>query len=469
VPSDPGYGTATWRGHDPVAQVCGDPARQRVYEHGWQSWSPAGLYPAIGTSPRPRRPGAQTSGFRPHRPQPDAGFQGEGLLAVVAEDGSARLWYAPDPWREVASIRAEATPEGTIVTADGPVTERAAASLDAALVDAGDALAASGGISSLRSLGPGWCSWYAYWGAVTEVDVLTNLETIQRLDLDVAVVQVDDGHQSAIGDWLTRSERFGSVERVGARIREAGYEAGIWTAPFLVAPDSELAATRPEWLVDGVVALHNWDQDIHVLDVTHPDAADHLATVYRTLCEQGFTYHKIDFLFAGAMEGPRAADVTGLDAYARGLEIIRDAVGPDATILGCGAPLLPSIGHVDAMRVGPDIDPRFESADGDLSQPSQRGAVTAGDARRWMHGRWWVNDPDCIIVRPDVERRAAWAEHLRDYGGLMVSSDPLDQLDADGLEWTRDLLRSTSLQPPSEAVGRHALHIVGHGDASRPT
>ena len=442
--------------------MSGDPARQQVYEHGWQSWSPAGLYPATATSPRPRHPGSQTSGFRPGRPAPDEGFQGEGLLAVVTEEGGVRLWYAPEPWVEVASIRATAGVGATTVTADGPVAELTADSLDDALARAADALARAAGVSALRPLGPGWCSWYAYWGQVTEADVRASLAAIERLDLDLAVVQVDDGHQAAIGDWLTRSAGFGPLAQLGARIRDAGYEPGIWTAPFLVAPDSELAADHPEWLIDGVVALHNWGQDIRVLDVTHPDAAEHLATVYRSLRAQGFTYHKLDFLFAGAMEGPRSADSTGLDAYARGLQIIRDALGPDATLLGCGAPLLPSIGQVDAMRVSPDIDPVLESTDGDLSQPSQRGAVAAGAARRWMHGRWWINDPDCILVRPQVEHRDAWARYLRDCGGLMMSSDPLDQLDDDGLAWTRQLLRPSHPDPLDQAVGRQAVHARSH-------
>ena len=31
------------------------------------------------------------------------------------------------------------------------------------------------------------------------------------------------------------------------------------------------------------------------------------------------------------------------------------AIGAEAVLLGCGAPILPSVGGVDAMRVGPDI------------------------------------------------------------------------------------------------------------------
>lgn len=430
------------------AEVGCDPPRAQVYEHGWQSWSPSGCYPADGTSPRPRRPQWQVSGFRPEQPAPPTGFQGEGLLALMPDEGPVRLWYASDPWRAVPSIRARALDDRIVVSADGPVEELTVPSLDAGLAAVADVLAAAGGVGALRPLGPGWCSWYCCWGDVTEADVLENLAAIDRLDLDVAVVQVDDGHQAGIGDWLERSPRFGPLDELGGRIIGSGRQPGLWTAPFCVGADSALARAHPDWLVRGAVALeHQWDQEIRVLDVTHREAAEHLGGVYRTLAAAGFTYHKIDFVYAGAMAGGRAADCTGLDAYAEGLRIIRDALGPDATILGCGAPLLPSIGRVDAMRIGPDIDPRYEPADGDLSQPAQRSAVAAVRARAWMHGRLWVNDPDCLIVRPEVERRHDWAATLEAQRGLVVSSDRLADLDADGLALTRRLLRPADPTP----------------------
>jgi hypothetical protein len=57
---------------------------------------------------------------------------------------------------------------------------------------------------------------------------------------------------------------------------------------------------------------------------------------------------------------------TPLTAYRRGLEIIRAATGPEGDLLGCGAPILPSVGLVDAMRVSPDTAPAYEPADGGL-------------------------------------------------------------------------------------------------------
>jgi alpha-galactosidase len=181
-------------------------------------------------------------------------------------------------------------------------------------------------------------------------------------------------------------------------------------------------------------------QECTALDVTHPDAAAYLSRVLRAMRSWGFDYFKIDFMYAGAIEGRRHEDVTGVRAYQRGLRLIRDAIGPDALLLGCGAPILPSVGLVDAMRVGPDIATGYEPAGGNLSLPSQRGAARNTVARAWQQGRFWVNDPDCLLARPGVQRREDWAALVEGYGGLRSSGDGLRSLDAWGLETTRRLL-----------------------------
>jgi alpha-galactosidase len=431
-----------------VAEIIADPATLRVYEHGWQSFSPAGVYPGTGTSPRPRRRLFQTTGFRPERPAPERGFQGEGLLAVTGADGTI-LISAVDPATAVPSIRAQARADRMIVSSDGPVNIRNDARGLAPTVESwADELAAEMGVENLRTLPTGWCSWYCYWRQVSERDIIDNLAAMDRLDLDIGVVQVDDGYQAEVGDWLTPSDRFRSLSSLASAVSATGRRAGIWTAPFLVGSRSKLASQHPDWLVEGAVANEwNWDQRVLVLDVTHPKAAEHLFTVYRSLADDGFGYYKIDFLYAGALSGRRRQDASPLTAYREGLQLIRQAVGPDAILLGSGAPLLPSIGLVDAMRVSPDVDLRFEPAFGDMSQAGIRSAIVAGRARSWQHGRFWVNDPDCLVVRAEVHRRDDWANHVASTGGLKVSSDPLSALDEHGLELTRRLLHAAVPNP----------------------
>jgi alpha-galactosidase len=421
-----------------------------VYEHGWQSWSPTGAYPATATSPRAPTARSQTMHYRPGKPVPEQGFQGEGLLAVGSGDeGTVRIWSAPDPSREVPSIRARALDGRLVVSADGDVTETSyTGGLYAALAAWADEFAARARVGPVPSLPTVWCTWYQYFIAVREEDVLENLAAIDRLDLDVGVIQIDDGYETEIGDWLERSLRFPTpLADLADRIRATGRRAGIWTAPLLVGERSRLAADHPDWLVRGADPGRNWDQQLGALDVTHPDAAGYLEEVFRTFSEWGFDYFKIDFMYAGALEGGRWADVTGIAAYREALRLIREAVGPRATLLGSGAPILPSVGMVDAMRVSPDTGPQYDPHDADLSQPSQLAAVLAGRARAFQHARFWVNDPDCLILRPIVERREEWAQHVERFGGLRGSSDRLESLDDWGLETTRRLLRPSSTEP----------------------
>jgi alpha-galactosidase len=148
----------------------------------------------------------------------------------------------------------------------------------------------------------------------------------------------------------------------------------------------------------------------------------------------------VDFLYAGALEGVRHTDVDALSAYRAGIGIVREAIGPDAYLLGCGAPILPSLGLFDAMRVSPDTAPHRRPEAGDYSQPGQDPAEFTGAARQWQHGRFWINDPDCLMARPAVETRERWAAHVAATGGLMASSDRLLSLDQWGVETTRRIL-----------------------------
>jgi alpha-galactosidase len=426
----------------PLASVPVDLRHARVHEEGWQSWSPSGAY-ALGTAPyRPVNANWATVCYRPGVTVPVGVFQGEGLLALDPGDGSpVRLWAAAEPTREVPSIRLAVRDGVAEVAADGLVKEWTGDDIQSVLGD----WAAGLGIAAPRPAPTVWCSWYEYFTEVTEGDIHENLRAMDTLDLPVDVVQIDDGYQRALGDWLTLSGRFRSRAGIAEKIRSRGRRAGIWTAPFLVDPASDLAAEHPDWLVRDTAggfahAGRNWGHDLRVLDTTHPDAAACLTEVFTTLRAEGYDYFKVDFLYAGALDGIRHADVDPLTAYRSGIELIREAIGPDSYLLGCGAPILPSIGLFDAMRVSPDTAPHRRPEADDYSQPGQDPAEFTGAARQWQHGRLWTNDPDCLMARPAVETRERWAAHVESTGGLMASSDRLLSLDEWGVTTTRRLL-----------------------------
>ena len=435
-----------------VGEVGCAAAEARVFEHGWQSWSPTGAYRLDETPPRAADGNIQTLCYRPGTPAPGGVFQGEGLLAVDPGGGApVELWSAPSPL-EVPSIRARRVGDRLVVSADGPVTHRSVAAtgddpLEGALREWAGDLARGHAPETFPAVPPMWCTWYGYWDKVTDDDVIDNLRLAARHGLDADMFLVDDGYEAEIGDWLEPRPGFGSLDRAVGAVTEAGRRAGIWTAPFLVGHRSRVYQEHPDWLVGGAHAGRMWDQELAVLDVTHPDAAAHLVRVFQAFAARGISHFKLDYMYAGALAGRRHQDVDPIDAYREGLRLIRRGAGPHATLHGCGAPMLPSIGLVDIMRVSPDIAPTLHPRSGDISQPSQLGARLTGAAREFLHARWWVNDPDCIILRPEVEAREDWAAHIAATGGLRGSSDPIAALDAWGLETTRRLMVPTETEP----------------------
>ncbi len=425
-----------------------------VHEQGWQSWSPSATYPIDGVPHRSTHPDIHVMNYRSDRVPAPGTFQGEGLLAVRAgPDAPVHVFAAPSGATDIASIAATRVGDRLEIRASAPVEHMEDAGrggIGGALARWADRYAATTGVGTIRPAPTGWCSWYHYFAGVTAADMDENVDRMGELDLPIDVVQLDDGYEAQIGDWLELSERFASLEAVVARIRAAGRRAGVWVAPFLLGGKSRTLAEHPDWAIGGpdtpVDAGRNWDQRVYALDTTHPGAQAYLRSVFGTLGDIGFDFLKIDFLYAGAMPGPRHAGVDPVTAYREGLRVIRAAAG-DAYVLGCGAPILPSVGLVDAMRISPDTAPEWEPPSGDLAHPSGRASILTGESRAFAHARFWVNDADCLIVRPAVERREALAEHVERFGGLRMSSDRLADLDDWGLATTRRLLSSVPAEP----------------------
>jgi alpha-galactosidase len=250
----------------------------------------------------------------------------------------------------------------------------------------------------------GWCSWYHYFGRLVWEDVLENLEAAaaDRASFPFEVFQVDDGYQTDIGDWLSPKPGYPDLGGLARAIGWKRFKAGIWTAPFSAAETSELFARHPDWMVaEGgrpKPCYRGWGKTIYALDTTHPEAQAWLAETVAALVKAGFTYLKIDFLFAAAMPGARRKSVTPVQAYREGLRILRKAAGGNF-VLACGAPLLPSVGLVDGMRIGEDTAPYWKTKPSGYQGPNAYFALKNALMRQFMHRSFWLNDPDCLLLR----------------------------------------------------------------------
>lgn len=430
----------------------------RVYEHGWQSFSPSHAY---RLDERPLRPTSERNRLLNYRQDSAPGhdvFLGEGLLAVEDGLGTTHVVAGTEPFTTAVRVRAELRHGVVLLAADGPVsTTTFQRPLEAALRDWVEQAAVGAGVPVPRPAPTAWCSWYSYYSNVTPGDVLENLAAMDRLDLPVEVVQLDDGYSAGIGDWLVPSRRFRDVAGLVGRIKDSGRRAGIWIAPFLAAADSTLVTEHADWLVrhsHGAPrhAGHNWGRDLYSVDLTHPDAAAWLREVVATFVGWGVDYLKADFLAAGAIPGERHSGADPITAYREGVRLVRDALGPGGHLLGCGAPVLQSAGLVDSLRVSADTDAAVEPDDGDYSSPSQAAARLGATGRQFMNGVLFVNDPDCLIVGEKVEHREEWAAHVEATRGAVVSSDRLATLDDWGLTTTRRLLASAAEGWPRDSA-----------------
>jgi len=435
-----------------------------VYAEGWQSWSFTSPLPAGSAPWSPRSANAAVMACQDGvRPKPGL-FTGAGLLAVSPAEGApVEVFGALDAKARLTRVELSVDGDGDLrglVSADGPVThvsDTGPGGLQGALGRFADGFSRSAGVGPLRAVPPVWCSWYQYFDEVTAADIESNLGAMDELNVPAAVVQIDDGWETAAGDWSSISPRFGDLGRLTDQIVSSGRQAGIWLAPFVAGRHSEVLRRQPGWALlreDGeapVEAGHGINDDLIALDTTHPGVRQYLADLLGHCVGQGFSYFKLDFLYAGALPGRRHQGGTGLEAYRDALTLARHALGPGPLLLGCGAPLLPSVGLVDAMRVGPDTAstwyPGPEGPAGEPSEPSQWGATVTSTARAWQQGRFWVNDADCLLARPGVEGREAWAATVEHFSALRASSDDLRALDDWGLEVTRRLLVPSSTVP----------------------
>ncbi|HET9828545.1 MAG TPA: glycoside hydrolase family 36 protein [Nocardioidaceae bacterium] len=442
-----------------VDEVLLDPVVARVYAEGWQSWSPATWHAATATGPVPTQTWEHLMRFRPGTPVASEGVQGEGLLVLDPGPGApARCYATPDPVT-VPTIRATLVGDRLLVRSTGAVDVTEHRDGESALTAVGDALAVG---APRPPLPPPtvWCSWYRYFEEVTANDVLEAVHDLDAHDLGVDVVQVDDGWSPGLGEGLQPARRFGSLARVVDEVRSSGRRAGIWLAPFLVGAETTLAHEHPDWLVGP--AGRNWDQPLVGLDLTNPGVQELLTGAVRRLVDLGIDYLKLDFLYAGAVPGRRREDVDGVAAYRAGLRLLGEAAGPDVYLVGCGAPILPSVGLVDAMRVSPDT---FHEG-GEDGSTGLRGLVPLA-ARAWQQGRFWVNDPDCVVARPSYGQRERWARSARRFGGLRSFSDRVAELDAWGLATVRDLAAGGSRPEPFAADVLAESRAVAQEEGSR--
>ncbi|OQP57654.1 hypothetical protein A3860_08460 [Niastella vici] len=251
----------------------------------------------------------------------------------------------------------------------------------------------------------GWCSWYCYGPGVTQKDIQENLKGFATELPAVKYIQIDDGFQPFMGDWLDENPAYGSLANTLENIRQNGFVPAIWLAPFIAEKKSRLFREHPDWFVkdssgqplnSATIGFGGWrNGPWYVLDGTHPQAQAYLKQVVKTMREKwGVEYFKLDANYWGAIHKGVHYDknATRIEAYRQGMKAILEACGTNTVVLGCNAPVWPSLGLVTSFRTSNDVFRDWNSFTSTGRENLYRG---------WQNGKLWYNDPDCLVLVPN--------------------------------------------------------------------
>lgn len=311
----------------------------------------------------------------------------------------------------------------------------------------------------------GWCSWYIYFTDIDEEKILKNLDAAKALRkrLPIEYFQIDDGYQTAVGDWLEPAAKGfpNGMKWMAERIHEAGFKAGLWLAPFFAERRSLLFQRHRDWFIHKDAGRPRWAgfwprptmqlNNIYALDATHPGARAWIETLFRTVCRDwGYDYVKIDFIHNAAMNGVRRdRNSTRAEAFRLALEAVRRGAGDDRFVLGCGSPQMAAVGLVNGMRISGDTAPywsdRISKVIGQESAPGVFAASRVGAHRYFTGGRLWLSDPDTLMARFDRTKLTrtevlTHATMVALLGGILMLSDDMSRLSEESIELAQKLM-----------------------------
>jgi len=264
----------------------------------------------------------------------------------------------------------------------------------------------------------GWTSGYRHFTNISAEILSKDLDSLTDTPITTAAspayFQIEDGWQTAVGDWLSIQPGFpGGMTRMAADIRAKGLLPGLWLAPFVAAKDADLVKKHPDWLLKDargrplrVGRNAQWGGWYYALDFYNGAVRDYLSGVFHLVLEKwGYELVKLDFLFAVCL-APPPGKTRGAVMY-EAMEFLRQQVGT-RRILASGVPLGSCFGLVDYCRIGGDIHLAWEHRLLAFLRHRERVSTLAGlhsTLGRWaLNGRAFHNDPGMFVLREKEQK-----------------------------------------------------------------
>lgn len=241
----------------------------------------------------------------------------------------------------------------------------------------------------------GWSTWDYYFTSATEEDVKENVDFIaadEVLSKKVRYIALDDGWQQREGDWRSGAQYPSGLKSLVQYINEKGFVAGIWIAPTRLHFLCGTVMRRNDFLVHDENGDPIMDEDMYVLDPTHPDGEKFLRETFAYLNDCGFRFYKLDFVSNMIQFAQRFYDKTAgpFDALNRLFTIARESVAEGSHIMGCSLPYGADTHLSDSRRTGLDIHNTFKHA------------KKCTEMAFWQYAaneRLYKNDLDYLLVR----------------------------------------------------------------------
>jgi len=195
--------------------------------------------------------------------------------------------------------------------------------------------------------------------------------------------QYEDSLNSVgMGEELVDENRYpdGGLERLEREMRATGTEVACGGFFFQAGSRSTIRRRHPDRVINGRI------------DYTHPACREWLRGIIEPFVRRGARYLWADFndnAIYGVQHDPTM--VKGFENTRAGMQVLRDALGPDGLIGTYTSPTICYTGIVDRMRMGLDMVPFNHWS-------SLREIVRNMAAAYFFHQRMWMNDPDPIFV-----------------------------------------------------------------------
>ena len=290
----------------------------------------------------------------------------------------------------------------------------------------------------------GYTSWYNYYQNINEEIILRDLEGLKKAGSAANIFQIDDGYETKIGDWEIDSRKFpNGLLPIVEKIHGQGLKAGLWVAPYSAQFSADIVKKHSDWLIKGkngkpIISGVAWG-GFYALDFEKAEVRQYVKELFvKVFDEWGFDMVKLDFLYCAAIF-PRNGKSRG-QLMCEALDFLRECCG-DKIFLGCGVPLGPAFGVVDACRIGCDAETSFKDkfyvSLTNQEVISTRNAMNNAIFRRHLNGRIMANDPDVFFLRNGGVKAAKYNDKQKKllakinhmFGSVLFVSDDIGEYD----------------------------------------